>query len=158
MKEMRHIGTIILAVSLLTGCRGSTSDQDFADNVRLHLAASDRYDQSKTVFRIEFSTVGKTIWPGGNSQLVLFVDGEETDSPSQWSRHVITSHILADAPRSAFWWMTLSELTNWIGSGEHELQMQFRKTKSNILNITVSTEGRVICNPELKRPTWEKVR
>jgi len=153
MKNM----AILAALVLLAGCRG-TSEQDFADNVRLQLAASDRYDQSKTVFRLEFSSVGKTIRPGGNSRLVLFVDGKQTGVPSEWSGHVITDHILPDAPRAAFWWMTLLELTDWIGPGQHELQMQFRQVKSNVLKVTVPPEGRVICEPELERPSWEKVR
>ena len=71
---------------------------------------------------------------------------------------VIIDHILVHAPRSAAWWMDLPELTNWIGIGEHELQMQFRSVKSNILKVTVPAEGRVQCNPELEGPSWEKVR
>ena len=156
--RMRSIAFITAFAVLLSGCRRGTSDAEFSRDVRLHLAASDRYHESKTVFMLEFSTVGNTVWPPYDSRLVLFVDGKEESIPSRWSKIVIFDHILPDAGRSAAWWMDLPELTNWIGIGEHELQMQFRSVKSNILKVTVPAEGRVQCNPELERPSWEKVR
>ena len=61
----------------------------------------------------------------------------------------------------AAWWMTLPELTDWIGPGEHELQIQFRNVKSNVLKVTVPAEGaggRVKCDPELDDPGWTKER
>jgi hypothetical protein len=156
--RMKRIAFITAFVVLLSGCRRGTSDAEFSRDVRLHLAASDRYHESKTVFMLKFSTVGKTVWPPHDSRLVLFVDGKEAPPPRSWGWAVITDHILPQRPRSAAWWMDLPELTNWIGIGEHELQMQFRSVKSNILKVTVPAEGRVQCKPELEIPSWEKVR
>jgi hypothetical protein len=155
---MRSIAFITALAVLLSGCRRSTSDAEFSRDVRLHLAASDRYHESKTVFMLEISTVGKTVWPPDDSRFVLFVDGKEAPPPRKWGWAVITDHILPQRPRSAAWWMDLPELTKSIGIGEHELQMQFRSVKSNILKVTVPAEGRVQCNPELEISSWEKVR
>jgi hypothetical protein len=147
----------VCAVTFLSRCSG-TSDQDFIKNVRVSLRASDRYDQANTVFLIEFSTVGETVWPGSRSRLVLFVDGKEKGIPSKWGRAVITDHILPNRPRSAAWWMNAPEITDWIGPGEHELQIQFRNVRSNVLKVAVTPEGRVKCVPELDVPHWTKVR
>src|SRR5688500_17194010 len=79
MKPTTYIFVIccIIASGLRSSSCSSTGDQDFAANVRLHLSASDRYDQIETVFELQFSTVGKeTIHPGKRSRLVLFVDGK----------------------------------------------------------------------------------
>lgn len=142
-----------------------TDDQRFADDVRLRISASDRYDHAKTIFELHFSTIGKVdIWPGRSSRLVLFVDGEKKQLPAQashWNYRVIVDHILPDRPRTAGWSMTLPELSDWIGPGEHELQFQFRNVESNVLKVNVpaeGTNGRVKCDPELDVPWWTKVR
>lgn len=154
----------ILACVLVVGfiglvLLGRTSDEDFVRNTRLHLTASDHYDKSQIVFQIEFSTVGDTVWPPWFSKLVLYADGKKTPFPVvEWSRSVVTDHILRDYPRAALWWMTLEEVKKWIGVGEHELQVQFRSVKSNVLRVRVPVEGQMKCNPELEQPTWKKVR
>ncbi len=166
MKSTAYIFAIccIFASALRPSSCSSTGDQDFAASVRLHLSASDRYDQTETVFELQFSTVGKeTIYPGRCSRPVLFVDGKETPLPAQahWNDMVTVDHILPNRPRAAYWWMTLPELTDWVGTGEHELQFQFRNVKSNVLKVTVPAEGadgRVKCDPELDVPWWTKER
>src|SRR5687768_14749870 len=132
MKATAYIVAIcccIIAISLRSSC-GRTGEQEFADNVRLRLSASDRYDLAKTAFYLEFSTVGnKTIYPGRRSPLVLFVDGKEKPPPAHanWDHYMVRAdHILPNRPRASVRWMTLPELTDWLGPGEHELQFQFR--------------------------------
>src|SRR5262245_45093771 len=126
----------LAALTFLNRC-SSTSDEHFIKNVRVSLRASDRCDPTRTVFQIEFSTVGETVRPDSRSPLVLYVDGKETAIPSHWGRGVITDHILANRPRSAYWWMTAPEITNWIGPGEHQLRIKFRNVDSNMLKITI---------------------
>ena len=148
---------LVIAAAVPVSCSKST-DADFKANVRVHLSASDRYDPVKTVFQLQFSTAGKTIWPGRNTRLVLLVDGVERAMPGQWGSSVVTDHILPNRPRAAYWWMTGPELTAWLGAGDHELQIQFGSVKSNVLKVSVPAQGRATYEPELEVSSWTKGR
>jgi hypothetical protein len=131
------------------------SEEEFARSVHLTFAATDRYDKTKTIFWLEFSSSGRTIWPG-YSKLSLYVDGKETKIPTEWSPHVIRDHILPGAPRGAGWWMDFEEIKKWIGAGEHTLYFRFRNVPSNVLRVSVPEQGRILCDPEYNNPAWTK--
>jgi len=134
------------------------SDEEFARSVHLDFAASDRYDKVKTMFYIRISSSGRTIWPPSDSTFHMWIDGKRKPMPTEWPPEVYYGHILPSHPRGAAWWMTLDELKDWIGEGEHILQFQFRNVKSNELKIIVPSSGRVKCDPEADMGDWEKVR
>jgi len=166
---------VICVAILLPG----SSDQRIADNARLYFAASDRHLDEKTVFVVTFSTAGKTIRPGGRCSFpILFVDGKEEPVPAPSANQYfdMTTRIRPEDIYQYSWWMTLQDLIDWIGTGEHELQIQFRNVKSNVLKVTVPTEtrevrkkpfvgntyrtytiptGRVVCLPEREHPLPE---
>jgi len=159
MNKLTQLTVALLLAGGLSGCGSTTSDEVFSRDVRVHLSASDRYDLEKTVFRMEFSTRGDTIWPG-NAKLALFVDGKETMPPgrTEWTKHNRSYHIIPQGPRAIFWWLTLPEIQKWIGTGDHKLHVQFRNVKSNALAIHIPKQGRIQCAPELDVPSWTKER
>lgn len=154
---MKRAALTLFALCTLCGCSGSTSEADFRSKVRLHFAASDAYDLEKTIFLMDFQTTTGTIWPGGRD-LSLFLDGKSVAFPRDMGWYVKHDHILSGVGRGAGWWLTVPEMKDWMGKGEHELYFTFGSVTSNVLRVTVPDAGRVSCNPEYENDAWTKDR
>jgi hypothetical protein len=133
-------------------------EDEFTRNVRLGLKASDRYDKEQTCFEIEFSSTARDIKPPFTSKLILIVDEVPRKCPGRWNQFDVTHVILSRYPRYLYWWMTESELRDWLGVGSHSLEFQFRQVRSNILRIQIPREGRPSFDPQLEVSSWTKER
>jgi len=143
---------VLMAMALSSmGCSHRTSDEDFGSRVSLVLAAT--MDGDLAVFELAFSTAGEPVWPGVGSVLQLYVDGKPVALPPQviWSSKVRTSRIVPEKPRRARWYMTSTELRDWLGAGTHALSFRFRDVASNELAVEVQASGNTWFFPQLQR-------
>jgi len=136
---------LAFAMSLFWGCDiRTTKDDVLNDYLRLNLSVVKKPEVEKQfMFKLTFSTSGPKLWPSRESNLEFYIDDKKVDIPSQasWTWHVKYDHILADAPRSAYWHMTEDELQEWLGKGVHEIYFRFSDVESNRVRICIHNEG-----------------